>query len=96
MQQEHFFVIGRVQGVGYRAWTVRAARSLGLSGWVRNRINGTVEIYAEGEAVNIETFRKLCLKGPLWSRVDRLAPANDVDTITLPIQEGQFTQMPTL
>lgn len=96
MQREHFFVIGHVQGVGYRAWAVRTARSLNLSGWVRNRMNGTVEICVEGEGVNIETFRKLCLKGPLWSRVDRLAPANDIDTLSLPIQEGQFTQMPTL
>ncbi len=95
MQIAHFYVIGRVQGVGYRAWTVRTAHQLGLSGWVRNRINGTVEIYASGSAESINLLRQMCLKGPLWSRVQRL----DVVTIpesVQPIDEGVFVQKPTV
>lgn len=42
-------VTGTVQGVGYRFFAVRAARRLGLTGWVRNRSNGSVEVVAEGE-----------------------------------------------
>lgn len=41
-------VRGRVQGVGFRAWTVREAKALGLDGWVRNRRDGTVEVLACG------------------------------------------------
>ena len=57
-------VAGRVQGVGYRAWTVRQARSLALTGWVRNRPDGTVEaVFAGGqEAVNL--MLAACRMGP--------------------------------
>lgn len=44
-----FRVSGRVQGVGYRAWTCRMAARLGLAGWVRNVEDGTVEGVAEGD-----------------------------------------------
>jgi acylphosphatase len=44
-----FRVTGRVQGVGFRAWTCRAAARLGLTGWVRNVEDGTVEGVAEGD-----------------------------------------------
>ena len=44
-----FQVTGRVQGVGYRAWTCRTAARLGLTGWVRNVEDGTVEGFAEGD-----------------------------------------------
>jgi acylphosphatase len=46
----HAFVHGRVQGVGYRATTMDEARRLNLAGWVRNRIDGSVEVLAEGSA----------------------------------------------
>jgi acylphosphatase len=57
-------VSGRVQGVGYRAWTVAAARHLGLRGWVRNRLDGTVEILAIGHADRIDQLAQDCAEGP--------------------------------
>ena len=44
-----FVVHGRVQGVGFRFWTLRMAEQRGVSGWVRNRLDGTVEVHAEGD-----------------------------------------------
>ena len=46
----HVIVLGRVQGVGYRAWTEREAQARGLQGWVRNRHDGTVEAVFAGPA----------------------------------------------
>ena len=92
----HFYVFGRVQGVGYRAWTVRTAKEYGLIGWVRNRRNGSVEIYAQGRLENLELFRQACLKGPLWSRVDNLMPVSIPDAPLIPIEEGIFKQIGTV
>jgi acylphosphatase len=65
-------ITGRVQGVGFRAFVVEAARGLGLGGWVRNRRDGSVELHAEGEAAALEALRAACGRGPLLARVDRV------------------------
>ncbi len=98
MQTEtaHFYVTGCVQGVGYRAWTVRTARQLNLTGWVRNRMNGSVEICATGTLETINLFRQMCLKGPLWSRVDRLEAITIPDAIQPVTDNTLFVQMPTV
>jgi acylphosphatase len=57
-------VTGQVQGVGYRAWTVRQARRLGVAGWVRNRADGSVELLAAGDATAVETLLDACRRGP--------------------------------
>ena len=57
-------VTGRVQGVGYRWWTVGQARRFGLRGWVRNRRDGSVEILAIGEAKSLDRFEAVCARGP--------------------------------
>ena len=57
-------VHGRVQGVWYRNWTVNAAQDLGLTGWVRNRYDGTVEIHAEGEEEGLDRLATLAQDGP--------------------------------
>ena len=57
-------VHGRVQGVWYRNWTINAAQDLGLTGWVRNRDDGTVEIHAEGEEEGLDRLAVLAQDGP--------------------------------
>ena len=66
---KHFTVAGRVQGVGFRAWSERQARKLNLSGWVRNLSDGRVEIMVEGEEKDELSFWQACQKGPLFAKV---------------------------
>jgi acylphosphatase len=63
-------VTGRVQGVWYRGWTVDQARELGLSGWVRNRRDGSVEILAEGPDEALAELVRRCHEGPSAARVE--------------------------
>ncbi len=62
-------VHGRVQGVGFRWSTVRQARTLGLSGIVSNRSDGTVEVIAEGDASRLARLLGWLEKGPPGARV---------------------------
>jgi len=62
-------VRGRVQGVGFRATTLGEARRLQLAGWVRNRVDGTVETLAEGPEPTLQTFLAYLKRGPLGARV---------------------------
>lgn len=64
---------GRVQGVFFRDWTVGVARSLGLSGWVRNRRDGSVEALAIGDEAAIARLIALCHEGPPHAAVDRVS-----------------------
>ncbi|WP_456341932.1 acylphosphatase [Thermovibrio sp.] len=66
----HAFVSGRVQGVGYRAWTRRTAKELGLKGFVRNLPDGRVEVYAEGEEESLNRLLSLLYEGPFFARVE--------------------------
>ena len=65
----HATVRGRVQGVGYRNFALQTARRLGLRGWVRNRIDGTVEVAAEGPRAVLEAFLKALRRGPAMAYV---------------------------
>jgi acylphosphatase len=60
---------GRVQGVWYRGWTVDQATARGLSGWVRNRRDGTVEAVFRGPEHAVRDMVQLCAKGPPTARV---------------------------
>ena len=66
----HLVVRGRVQGVYFRATAQREARQLGLSGWVKYRPDGSVEIVAEGEEDDVKDFLAWSHAGPSIARVD--------------------------
>jgi acylphosphatase len=63
-------VRGRVQGVGFRAWTEVTALELGLGGWVRNRRDGSVEALLIGPDEVVSTMIERCRGGPPGARVD--------------------------
>jgi len=62
-------VHGRVQGVGFRAYTAAEGRRLGLSGWVRNELDGTVSVVAEGSGPALEALLAWLHRGPPLARV---------------------------
>jgi acylphosphatase len=66
----HIVVRGRVQGVGYRAWTEHAALERGLQGWVRNCRDGSVGALFVGSAEAVTLMIDACGQGPRGSRVD--------------------------
>ena len=68
-----FVVRGRVQGVGFRWQTRSVARRLGLSGWVRNNPDGSVECRASGSERALEELREFLAAGPPGARVDDMA-----------------------
>jgi len=66
------FVHGFVQGVSYRRWLQGEALERGLSGWVRNRAEGTVEALIHGDAKKVDDLVRACRHGPALARVDRV------------------------
>jgi acylphosphatase len=63
---------GRVQRVGYRAWTEYIALEVGLEGWVRNRSDGTVEALFAGPSDVVATMLDACRQGPPGARVEAI------------------------
>ncbi|MBL4638207.1 MAG: acylphosphatase [Proteobacteria bacterium] len=65
----HLIIKGKVQGVGYRMSAYDTARNLGLTGWVRNRQDGCVEILAESDKATLERFVAWAKQGPAYADV---------------------------
>ena len=65
-------ITGRVQGVKYRATALREARRRGLTGWVRNEPDGTVQIDVEGDPASVDAFLAWCGEGPPGAQVTRV------------------------
>ena len=87
---------GRVQGVGFRAWTEMEASARGISGWVRNRFNGDVEAVFAGPADAVEALCAACWHGPSQSRVTKVLIEDvSAEELALPGAASGFHQMPT-
>jgi acylphosphatase len=90
-------ISGMVQGVGYRAWLAHSAMALGLSGWVRNRRDGSVEAVLAGRDTAVAEMIARCQRGPSVARVDAVV-AEDVGPDALNLREPgeRFSMLSTL
>ena len=79
----HVLIEGRVQGVFFRAETRTVARQYDLTGWVKNRYDGSVETVFEGEEENVEKAVQWCHKGPPHALVTNV-------TVTREPYAGEF------
>lgn len=68
----HLKLHGSVRDVGFRFFIQRKASALGLTGWVRNRPDGIVELVVEGDKTAVEHCIEDCRKGPLFARVEKV------------------------
>ena len=77
---ERLCIRGRVQGVWFRGWAVDQATRLGISGWVRNRRDGSVEVLVVGPEAAVEAMVHACRSGPPAARVETVerAPAEGI------------------
>jgi acylphosphatase len=94
---QHLVIRGRVQRVGFRAWTEYRALERGLEGWVRNRRDGTVEAVFAGPPQAVAAMIGACRRGPPGAHVDDLdvreGSANDLDSR----RPGElFSMLPTV
>jgi acylphosphatase len=89
MSAVRVLISGRVQGVGYRAWTAAMARKLKLNGWVRNLKDGSVEAVFSGDSIAIEQMLAKCWKGPMLAKVAK------IDQFVCDENPKEFFQKPT-
>jgi len=94
MPVRRYLITGRVQGVGFRYEMEVEARRLGLSGWVRNRADGSVEAVAAGEDAALDALDRWAGRGPPAARVVAVdvRPATAAEAADL---EPGFSQRPT-
>jgi acylphosphatase len=86
----HAQVSGRIQGVNFRFYTRVAAKEIGVTGWVRNRTDGTVEVVAEGTQQQLEQFVQFLNVGPASARVSQVQ--TDWSTATGEFADFQISQ----
>lgn len=84
--RKHFYFSGRVQGVGFRYQATRLARSLRLTGYVRNLWDGRVELEAQGEACAVWDLVTALQKQPYIS-------IDDIESKDMPVKEEQGFQI---
>jgi acylphosphatase len=91
----HVTIRGRVQGVGFRAWTEVMALERGLQGWVRNRRDGAVEALFAGEVDAVSAMVAQCHRGP--GSVDWIDQrAGTAEELALRRPGDEFSVLPTL
>jgi acylphosphatase len=79
---KHLIISGRVQGVGYRASMIDEARRRGVSGWVRNRHDGTVEAVVDGDPAAVAAIVAWARGGPPGARVFNVEIQETTGTFT--------------
>ena len=95
--RRHVIIRGRVQGVGYRAWTEYTALERGLQGWVRNRRDGSVEALFAGPPDAVAAMIEACREGPGGSRVDAIDQRDGTaEEFSLRRRGELFSMLPTL
>ena len=72
MERAVLKIFGRVQGVFFRQSALEKAQTLGLSGWIKNAADGTVEAVVEGEKEKIEEFIEWCRQGSKFAKVQKV------------------------
>lgn len=77
-------ITGNVQGVGYRLWAMAEARARGLTGWVRNRADGSVEALVHGPEASVDSFLDAARRGPSTADVAEVT----VDAGEPPAEKG--------
>ena len=82
--RKHLTITGRVQGVWYRDWFVGEAAALGLTGWVRNRRDGSVEALIDGAESAVSTMIERAHQGSPASRVADVEVRDSDDPLTVP------------
>jgi acylphosphatase len=93
----HVVIRGRVQGVGYRAWTEYAALKRGLQGWVRNRRDGSVEAVFSGPAEAVAEMIDACRKGPRGARIETIEErAGNADDLAQRRHGDRFSVLPAV
>ena len=83
---------GRVQGVGFRESMIEAAEAHGVSGWVRNLAEGSVEAHVQGDAAAVERVVAWCRRGPPAARVTKVDVADAEVSLTLTVFERRSTR----
>lgn len=92
IKEVYIKIEGRVQGIGFRYWAVKMAEKIsGISGWVRNATDGSVEILMSGEGDKIDQMILACHQGPMLARVDHVKFITGRLNGFLPIiEDGKF------
>ena len=95
MKEVYIRIKGRVQGIGFRYWTVKKAQEIGgVSGWVHNAADGSVEVLMRGEEDKIDAMSLACHKGPMLARVDKVEfIVGRISSFLPPIEEGVFKRV---
>lgn len=91
----HVVIRGRVQGVGFRAWTQHQAQLRGLEGWVRNRRDGSVEALISGRDEAVAAMLEACRQGPRTGHVDDVAVSPGDEALIAEPGSGRFAVLPT-
>ena len=89
IEKRRYFFEGKVQNVGFRFHVLNSSKDFMVSGWVRNLLDGRVEMLVEGSTEQIDKFLEKCKSNLMFARIDNIV--EDTDFENLPnIKKGKF------